>query len=115
MQIMQNWFSWIWVNPRPSNEDHLTLSTYTISEQSDQPKPRKQSKPSFLALFCINYADNALLIMRNMSDVLAKSLTTFNTIQISNIESLDVFVATTDQSEPRKMSFYAYWLSQYGK
>ena len=71
-------------------------------------KLEKMTENLIFGSFRINYAGHALLILWNMGDVLAKSLTTFNTIQISNIESLDVFVATTDQSEPRKVSFYAY-------
>ena len=46
------------MNQWPSHEEHLVLSTYDISELSDQPEPRRGSEPVF-GYFRINYADYA--------------------------------------------------------
>ena len=40
-----------WLLPWPNHEDCLVLSTFAISEQSDQPEPRKGMEPIFLVFF----------------------------------------------------------------
>ena len=52
--------------------------------------------------FCINYANYAKLIMRNMSDTMAKSWRLFSTIIICNTRSIQC-------TKLKKKGFYAYW------
>ena len=47
------------MNPFPSHQDHLVLSTNAIIEQLDKPMPRKQSKT--VEIFCIAHANHAKL------------------------------------------------------
>ena len=52
--------------------------------------------------FCINYANYAKLIMRNISDTMAKSWRLFSTIIICNTRSIQC-------TKLKKKGFYAYW------
>ena len=74
--------------PWPNAEKHFVLSKHAISDPSGLPNSRKRPKTSFLALFCIDYANYAYLINYAWAITMAKCWETFFTIIICNMRSI---------------------------